>query len=547
MTVHGVRATQAGGARPSRAGAAAPGTLLGSTAAVTAGNLASRATGFLRVLAVALALGTTFAGNTYQTANLVSNVLFELLAAGLLSSVLVPPFVRLLDGGRRREAERLAGAVLGVALAALGAVLVVGLVGRPLVMRAFTAAVDDPAVRRQEVALGSFLLIFFLPQLLLYAVGAVATGLLHGARRFAAAAFAPVANNVVVIATMVAFAAVQDGRPGLELGIAEKLVLALGTTAGVLAMTLVPVVALGRAGLRLRPRWDPGHPGLRALLRDGAWAAGLLSATQLLLVTSLVLANRVEGGVVAFHIAFQVFLLPFALAAHPVSTALYPRLASSAAARQWAEFRHDLAGGGATLAFLVLPASALLAAVAGPALRVIRLGNLDQAGAELAGRLVAAYALGLAGYAAFHLLVRASYAAGDARTPTLVGTAVAAGGAVLMVVLVAAGGDGPDRLVALGLGHSIAYLAGAAVLAVLLGRRTPADDGPSPFAALARSGACALAAGGAAWLVAQPFGEGRGQALAAVLTATAVGGATYLLLQRASGAPELAWLRGRRP
>src|SRR5437588_5724751 len=95
--------------------------LLRSTAAITAGNVASRVTGFVRVLAVGAALGTTFVGNTYQTANLVSNILFELLAAGLLSSVLVPGFVRLLDRGRREEAEHVAGAPLGVCLAALGA------------------------------------------------------------------------------------------------------------------------------------------------------------------------------------------------------------------------------------------------------------------------------------------------------------------------------------------------------------------------------------------------------------------------------------------
>ena len=98
--------------------------LAGPTAQVTAGNVVSRVTGLLRVLAIGGALGTTFLGNVYQTANLVSNLLFELLAAGMLSSVLVPPFVALLDAGRRDEAERLAGALLGVALVVLGVVTV---------------------------------------------------------------------------------------------------------------------------------------------------------------------------------------------------------------------------------------------------------------------------------------------------------------------------------------------------------------------------------------------------------------------------------------
>src|SRR5437588_6764535 len=94
--------------------------LLRSTASITAGNVASRVTGFVRVLAVGAALGTTFLGNTYQTSNLVSNILFELLAAGLLSSVLVPTFVGFIDADRHHDAEHVAGAVLGVCLAVLG-------------------------------------------------------------------------------------------------------------------------------------------------------------------------------------------------------------------------------------------------------------------------------------------------------------------------------------------------------------------------------------------------------------------------------------------
>ncbi|MGH9222211.1 MAG: lipid II flippase MurJ, partial [Acidimicrobiales bacterium] len=434
--------------------------LLASTAAVTAGNLASRITGFLRVLAVGLALGTTFAGNTYQTSNLVSNVLFELSAAGLMSSVLIPPLVRLLDGGERREAERLAGSVLGLVLVALGVLTAGGLLLRPWIMRLLTAAVEDPEVRRQEVTLGSFLLVLFLPQILLYAVGAVATGLLHGARRFAAPAFAPVANNLSVIATMAAFWAIgPGGRPGLDLTDAERWVLGLGTTAGVVAMTLVPLVALRRAGLRLRPRWDLRQSGLGRLGRDGLWAAATLGLGQVLIIVTLVLANRVEGGVVAYHLAFQFFLLPFALLAHPVVTALYPRLASSAHVGDWPAFVRQLRGGAATMAFLVLPASAVAVAVAQPALRLLRLGNLDTAGTRLVAQLVAAYAVGLIGYAGFQLLLRASYAAGDTRSPTLVAVAVALGGTVTMVAWFAAA-DGPGRLAAVGFGHSLAYVGG---------------------------------------------------------------------------------------
>src|SRR3989442_15478440 len=100
--------------------------LLRTTAPITAWNLVSRLTGFVRVIAIGAALGTTFLGNTYQSSNLVSNILFELLAAGLLSSVLVPTFVARVAKGKREEAEPLAGALRGAPLAGLGAGVLAG-------------------------------------------------------------------------------------------------------------------------------------------------------------------------------------------------------------------------------------------------------------------------------------------------------------------------------------------------------------------------------------------------------------------------------------
>jgi putative peptidoglycan lipid II flippase len=523
--------------------------LLRSGAVISAGNIASRLTGFVRVLAVGAALGTTFLGNTYQTANLVSNVLFELLAAGLLSSVLVPTFVRLFDSGRDRDAQHVAGALLGVALVALGSVMVVGLAVRPWLMRVLTVTVSDPDVREDEVRLGAFFLVFFLPQVLLYAVGAVATAMLHGRRRFAAAAFAPVANNLVVIATMIVFvlqrnAAGHEGAPGLDLTGAQQTVLAVGTTLGVLGMTAVPVIAARRVGLRLRPRWDLAHPEVRRLAGPGLWAAGFLALNQVLIAVTLVLANRVEGGVVAYQIAFTFFLLPFAVLANPVFTALYPRLASQAGAGEWREFMDSAAGGAGLIAFLVLPASALLFAVGQPLLRLVQVGSLDVSGADFVARVLAAYALGLVGYAILQHLARASYAAGDARTPTLVALGATIGGVVLMVVLFAAASS-RNQVVVLGVAHSVAMVGASVALLGLLARRVGVRARLVP--SLARSAVAALVAGTVASLAVDAIAaDSRAGAAVAVLVAGGAGVAVYIAAAWLMRAPELRRL-GRAP
>jgi len=504
---------------------------------VTAGNLAARITGLLRVIAVGGALGTTYLGNTYQSANLVSNLLFELLAAGILSSVLVPPFVALLDEGRREDAERLAGAVLGLALAVLGAVTLAGLLARPWIMRALTVAVADEAVREAQVRLGGFLLWLFVPQVLFYAVSSVATAVLHGSRRFAAAAFAPVANNVVVIATMVVFRVLAGGDGGLDLPLSHRLVLAGGTTAGVAAMAAVPLLALRRAGVRLRPRWEPSHPALRSLGRAGIWGVVYLTMSQLLVAVTLVLANRVEGGVVAYHIAFTTFLLPFAILAHPVLTTVYPGLAAEAQAGRWSAFADALGRSVRSVAFLVLPAAALLVALARPGLRLIQVGALDDAGGRLVAGALAGYALGLVGYAGLHLLTRASYAAADTRSPAVVNVGVAVVGSLLMVVLTTVVSES-GRMVAIGVAHSVAMVAGAVALGVAVRRRVgvawPVGG------TLARSLAGALAAGVAARVVADMVAvDGRLGAALAVASGAAAGVGAYLLSAWALRAPEL--------
>jgi putative peptidoglycan lipid II flippase len=316
-----------------------------------------------------------------------------------------------------------------------------------------------------------------------------------------------------------------------------KLLLAVGTTAGVVGMAAIPLLSVRRRGFSLRPRWEPRHPALPNVARIGAWGGVLLAAVQVLVGVTLVLANQVRGGVIAYQMAFTFFLLPIALAAHPVFTALYPRLATQAQAGHWPGFAADVTEGVRRVLFVVLPASAVLVAVGSPALRVLRMGELDASGARLVGRVLAAYALGLAGYGCFLLLARAWTAAGNARLPAVVAIGVTVVGSVLMVAGSAAV-DGSDRVVVLGLAHSVAMTLGAAALFVTLRRHcgVALPIGPT----FARSAVTAVAAGLAAVTVVELVDSGgRSGAVAALVAGLGVAGIVVLAAQWLLGAPEL--------
>src|SRR5690606_22112158 len=283
----------------------------------------SRALGLVRMLVVAAVLGVSYLGNAFQQANSVSNVLFELLAAGALSAVLVPAFVDLLDRGDQRGAEEVAGGVLGVALAGLGVVTLAGVVGAPWLARALTAAAPA-SVRADQRELVAYLLVFFVPQVLLYAAGTVATAVLYALRRFAVTSAAPIGNTVVMVACLAVFRVVAGPDPGLDLSAGERLLLAAPGTGGVVALVGALVGSCRLAGFRLRPCRPRGDRRVADVLRHSGWGVVLHTGAGLLLGAALVLGGRVEGGVVAYQLGWVIFLAPYAVFAQPIHTAILP-------------------------------------------------------------------------------------------------------------------------------------------------------------------------------------------------------------------------------
>lgn len=422
----------------------------------------SRAVGFVRVLVVAAVLGTTFLGNAFQAANSLSNVLFELLAAGALSAVLVPTFVDLLERGDDEGADAVAGGVLGVALIALGGVAVIGVAAAPVLAVLLTLGVPD-AVADEQRELTTFLLRFFVPQLVLYAAGTVATALLYARRRFAITAAAPIGNTVVMVACLVAFRATAGDRPGLALSSGERWWLVAAGTGGVVAFVSALLAADRAAGGRLRPRLPRGDARVHAVLRHSGWGVVLHTGAGLLLGGAIVAAAAVEGAVVAYQVAWVFFLAPYAILAQPIHTAILPELVSEAKDHDFARFRASVRWSLERMAMFVLPVSGALVALALPGMRVVSFGAVSAEGPALLAAALASLSVGLLPYGAFLLLARAYYALGDSRTPGIVALAAALIGVAVMATgaLVA---DGSARVAYLGAGHSLAYALGAGIL-----------------------------------------------------------------------------------
>jgi putative peptidoglycan lipid II flippase len=517
-----------------QAEAAGPPTAVGRAARVMgAATAVSRILGFGRVLVIAAVLGTTDLGNTFSASNSVSNVLFDLLAAGALSAVLVPAFVELLDrrssaGGGDAEAEQLAGALLGWSLVVLGPICLAGVLAAPALARLLTTGTADPVVAAGQRHLATFLLRLFVPQVLLYAVGAITTAVLHARRRFTVTAVAPIGNTVMMVLALGTFRALHGpGAAGFDLSLAERLSLGAAGTLGVAAFVAIPAVALRRTGFRLRLRVPrPGSvPGLGRAVRLSGWAGLQHAGTAVLLAAALLVGMGVSGGVVAYQVAFACFLVPYAVLALPLITAVLPELAGEAGRGDLPAFGRSLRWALDGMVGFVVPVGVAGMVFAPRVMEALAFGQTSEGGGRLIGFGLAALAAGLLPYGAFLLFVRAHYALGEGRAPAV----AALGSAGLGAVLMAAGGalaHGDAKLAVMGAAHSVAYLVGAVVLGVGLARRTGQPLAP---ARLPRALAVSIALGAAcAGVIHWVDPAGRTATLGLVLLLGAAAAAVYL-------------------
>ncbi len=478
-----------------RFGEAAPeGSPIGSVVAGVAGSAAliavitvgARVTGFGRVFAFSAAVGGGGCiGTAYTTANQIPNVLFEVAAGGALAGAVVPVLAGLLAQGRREDADRVASALLGWAIAVLLPIAaLLALAAGPLVGLLLNGPQTSTSCPG-GVSLGAGMLVVFAPQVVLYGIGIVLSGVLQAHRRFAWPALVPLLSSLVMIASYLAFGALAGGRqsqPGWRPDTGTELVLTGGTTLGVVALSLPLLWPVRRTGTRLRLtlRFPSGTATrIRSLAAAGV---GALLAQQAAVVATLALANRVggSGAINVLQFAQAVYLLPYAVLAVPLATAAFPRLSEQFSRGDLNAFA-GVAASTARLVVLVSCFGAGLLIAAAPAVQALFLG-VDAVGGgpfRSLGAGLAALAPGLVGWSLVAHFSRVLYAAGRGRPAALAtasGWAVAVLASVGSVLGLSAAGWPGDRAAVVGLG--VGNTAGMLVAGVLLVRAVRRVAGP---------------------------------------------------------------------
>ncbi|MFL6138964.1 MAG: murein biosynthesis integral membrane protein MurJ [Frankiaceae bacterium] len=515
--------------------------LIRSTRVMAAGTLASRFTGLLSKLLLAWAIGVAV-GDAYNVANTIPNIVYELLLGGILTSVVVPLIVAAAARGAD-DGEAYAQRLLTLVALTLGIASVLAVVAAPWIVRLYIGHFSKGAPDEHLISVATTFARFFLPQILFYGIGATMGAILNTRGRFAAPMWAPVLNNLILIATFLVFFAVPgpgDDLVPATITTAQVLTLGIGTTLGIVAQTVALVPALRAAGFRWRPRFDFRRTGLGEAGRLAGWVLLYVLVNQIgyLVITNLATSAFASGdgsgagGYSIYVWAFMVFQLPHAVVAVSVITALLPRMSRHAVDARLDLVTTELSRGLRLAAVVLVPATFAYLALNQPIMRLL-FGHfrITADDTTIMGWTLAAFALGMLPFSGFQLQLRAFYALRDTRTPALVNIAV---NAVNLVVAGALFVALPARWIVPGLavGYAVSYAAGLALFSRLLHRRLGSVDGHRVVRTLVRLTIAGLGGGALAYLVASALmsalGTGSAGSAAALCAAVPLGGAFYL-------------------
>jgi putative peptidoglycan lipid II flippase len=320
---------------------------------VGAGILISRIIGVIRQRVFSHYLGIGDAAGAFTAAFRIPNFLQNVFGEGALSASFIPVYANLLARGDKKEASRVADAVLTLLALTTSVVVLIGVLTTRYFVGLFAHSFDD-ATRELTIRLVQILF----PGAGLLVMSAWCLGVLNSHRRFFLSYTAPVVWNVAIIATMVWF-----GKRTDEFHLAE--VTAWGSVAGSALQFGVQLPTVLKLIKRLRPVFDLATANVRMVLRNFFPVFMSRGVVQISAFVDAMLAGLISPqAVAALNVAQSLYTLPVSLFGMSISAAELPAMSSVVGTTDEiaSQLRQRLDGGLSRIAFFIVPsAMAMLA------------------------------------------------------------------------------------------------------------------------------------------------------------------------------------------
>ncbi|HEY3375719.1 MAG TPA: murein biosynthesis integral membrane protein MurJ [Candidatus Aquicultor sp.] len=417
-----------------------------SAITVTVATFLGRIFGFAREMVVAKEFGANAHTDAFLTAFTIPSFIYSLAVMGALSASFIPIFSGLIANDKERDAWRLASSIFNLLLIGFGAITAILMAFAPQAIYIIAPGFGSS----DQLTLAANLLRLMAPALIFMGISGLMAGILNSYNHFAAPSLVALAQNVIVVASILVFAK--------EMGLYGA---ALGLLLGSIAMVLVQLPVFIKRKLPLLPSFTFKHESLADIGKLFVPVLIALAASQSNTVIDKWMASFLAHGSISYlNYAFKVGSLPLNTLIAAIAIVLFPTLSRHAATGDMVALKSSVSLGIRMICLVAIPASVVLFVLSMPITRLLfENGAFSRTATIATSSALAVYAFGLLAMGLNMLLVRAFYSLKDGVTPLIAALVFV----VALIVL-----DFPLRAEFAHTGLAIGYVLASCLMAVVL-------------------------------------------------------------------------------
>ena len=283
----------------------------------------------------------------------------------------------------------------------LGLLVILSIVGAPLLVHLFAGSYSG----RPEFSLTVLFMRYCLPQIFFMGLFALLGQVANAKGKFGPMMWAPVFNNIVVIAVFGYFLHVSKGWSVTTITQSQATLLGVGTTVGYVVQLACLIPVLKQTKIKIRLRFDWRDPEIKKSLHLATWTLIFAAISQLSYLVTVNLSTRAavqaakEGvktgvGYTPYGNAYLILLLPHSVITISIVTAILPLLSSHALDQKFSDIHDELIRAMRLVGIITVP-SAIAFLLYGPLITRTLFFGISNADARYLGLVLSAFSLGL--------------------------------------------------------------------------------------------------------------------------------------------------------